>query len=59
MIGAVGDAQSFGGGYPATIWQDFMTRALAAQPARFPALSFAHIPAPAGWYRPWVSHVTG
>jgi penicillin-binding protein 1A len=59
MIGAVGDAQSFGGGYPATIWQDFMTRALAAQPGRFPALPFAHIQAPAGWYRPWVSHVTG
>ena len=57
MIPAVGSAESFGGGYPATIWRLFMTSALAAEPRRFPPADFPTVSAPAGWYRPWVSHV--
>lgn len=57
MIPAVGSAESFGGGYPATIWRLFMTSALAAEPRRFPPADFPKVPAPAGWYQPWVSHV--
>jgi penicillin-binding protein 1A len=55
MIPAVGSADSFGGGYPALIWHSFMTAALAAQPAKFPATSFPVVPAPLGAYRPFTS----
>jgi penicillin-binding protein 1A len=58
MIPAVGSAESFGGGYPATIWHDFMTRAFAVEPRRFPPDDWTPVPAPAGWYRPWTSKVT-
>jgi len=55
MIPAVGSAYSFGGGYPALIWHSFMTAALAAEPAKFPATSFPVVPAPLGAYKPFTS----
>jgi penicillin-binding protein 1A len=58
MIPAVGSGESFGGGYPATIWHDFMSATLGAEPDRFPPLDFPVVPAPLGWYQPWTSHVT-
>jgi penicillin-binding protein 1A len=59
MIPSVGVGESFGGGYPATIWNDFATAAIQAEPDRFPATDWPYAPAPTGWYEPWVSHVTG
>ena len=58
MIPAVGSAASFGGGYPATIWHDFVTRAVAVEPKRFPPDDWTPVPPPVGWYQPWTSHVT-
>ncbi len=55
MIPALGSAYSFGGGYPAMIWNRFMTAVLAAEPGKFPATSFPVIPAPPGAYRPFTS----
>jgi penicillin-binding protein 1A len=55
MIPAVGSADSFGGGYPALIWNSFMTAALAAEPTKFPATAFPVIAAPPGAYKPFTS----
>ncbi len=56
MIPAVGSAYSFGGGYPTMIWNRFMTAAFAAEPHKFPPLTFPVIPAPLGTYLPFASH---
>ncbi|HEY0387270.1 MAG TPA: transglycosylase domain-containing protein [Gaiellales bacterium] len=58
MIPAVGSDASFGGGYPATIWHDFMARAFSIEGKRFPASDWQLALPPPGWYRPWTSHVT-
>jgi penicillin-binding protein 1A len=58
MIPQVGSAESFGGGYPATIWHDFMARAFTVEPKRFPPDDWTPVPPPVGWYQPWTSHVT-
>jgi len=58
MIPAVGSAESFGGGYPATIWHDFVTQAVSAEPRRFPPEDWTPVPPPVGWYQPWTSTVT-
>jgi len=55
MIPAVGSAYSFGGGYPALMWNRYMTLALAAEPTRFPPTTFPTIPAPLGAYKPFTS----
>jgi membrane peptidoglycan carboxypeptidase len=55
MTPVVGSADSFGGGYPAMIWNRFMTAALAAEPNKFPATAFPIVPPPAGAYRPFTS----
>ena len=55
MIPAVGSSYSFGGGYPAMMWNRFMTAAFAAEPARFPATPFPVTAAPVGVYRPFTS----
>jgi penicillin-binding protein 1A len=59
MIPAVGTGESFGGGYPASIWKDYMTRAVAQEPRRIPPLGWQVVPPPYDWYRPWTSSVTG
>ena len=51
MNSSVGPENSFGGGYPTTIWNRYMSRAFTLEPGRFPATSFAVVSAPAGFYQ--------
>ena len=55
MVDTVGSGNSFGGGYPTTIWKDYMSQAFALNPRAFPPTPFREFPAPADAYQPFTS----
>ena len=52
MKASVGEANSFGGGYPTQIWHDFMTRAFDGHSQEYPPTPFQVIDAPRGRLHP-------
>ncbi len=52
MINSTGFSETFGGGIPTEIWNDYMSKAFALYPKRFPATAFKDVPPPADAFEP-------